>query len=886
MDLFRNVCSLALVILPAAIQAQCGLGPNSEGEYLVSTYAELKQVGVGDCSHSSNYRISADIDASASALEQCNTDGCKGFTPIAIGTEFSGRLHGAGHVIRNLHIEDRTLNRAGLFAALGAATLVDSLGLENVWIKSGNNTGGISGYSEGVIKNCFVTGYVSGNFYTGGIIGYMGGGELGASYSSVQATTDYFVGGLVGGYYGGTIHDVYVNGITTPELGSLSNSNGGLVGYWSSGVIQRALILGPVQANRPVDVNMLRSLVGMNIFWGRDASGLSTGISSESLLDSKTLNGFDFTNVWEIPTGAGALHPVLRGMKNTPSTTTHAVTVRGPLYSTLKGFYEEQSSAALVTRKCGVPQWNASEDSLVTLFQIGAIRGLNDTLWGGFGRSTRATIPGLGIPVGSYEDLMTIGVNWPLVQDYYLESDIDASASSDGSFVPIGGSSEVYYGHFRGRGHVIRNLTIQKPDDNWVGLFAETAPGSLIDSLGMENIQVIGHNDVGGLVGYAQGVLAECYVTGKVTLNGYWDVGGLVGKLSSKGKILNSYTTAEVAGNTYTGGMVGDNYGYLKHVYAAGIVSLGFGLIGMQHNDTATVRNVWDRSVSGQTVDDANNSVGLTTAQMKQEAYYSGWDFQKTWYMDEGRTYPLLRAFMKPMTVVAQAITKTYDGKAFSNPVFNLTPTILDSSKFTGTLANTGNSLNAKNKGTYNITPGGLHTTGQAGYAIDYTDAPLKINAKEILLTGITAKNKVYDGTANAVILGTPLLTGVVKGESITVTGVLVGEFNSPEVGTDIPVQVTGYALSGTGSGNYSLTLPKDLVADITKSSAILRNPEFALTGNALAKVMDQKGRVVWSGVLRLQDGQFTLPAALQTGRWIVQLRLENMSWKVNQALR
>lgn len=851
---------------------------NANQEIPIADYTDLKMVGIA-YPLSANYRLTSDIDASASAQENCDTNGCKGFLPIASDTLFTGKLHGANHVIRNLHLQDQSLFRAGLVANLGSLAVIDSLGLENAWIEAGSNTGGIAGYSEGTIKNCYVTGSVLGSYYTGGIIGKMGAGELMASYSSVKAISDAFVGGLVGALNGGSIHDVYVNGITSPMSGSTSNSNGGLVGYWDAGTIQRALVLGPVQANRPVDVNN-STTTGMKIFWGRDISGLTTGISSTALLDANTFVGFDLVNLWEIPTGTGALHPVLRGMKNAPSSTNHVATQPSILYSTLKGYYEEQPTATLVARKLGISNMNVDQDSLVTIFQIGVVRAVQDTLWGGFGRSARATIPGLGMPIASYEDLLHIGFDWPIGGDYYLESDIDASASSDGSFSPIGETSDVFYGHFRGRGFVIRNLSIQKKDDNSVGLFAATSPNSIIDSLGMENVQVIGHNVVGGLVGKAWGLISECYVTGKVVLNGFWDVGGLVGNMSSGGKILNSYTTAEVVGDTYTGGMVGNNNGYLQHVYAAGIMNTGGGLVGFQGKDTATVKNVWDKTVSERTTDDAVNSVGLTTAQMKQTANYTGWDFQKVWYMENGRTYPLLRAFMKPMTIRAEGLTKTYDGNAFVNPVFTMVPATPDPSKFTGTLTNTGSSLNAKNKGTYNITPGGIYTTGQHGYAIDYSSGKLNVSAKEIVLSGISAKNKVIDGSADAEITGTPVLTGVVKGDSISVSGTPVGEFESASVGTDIPVIVSGYILDGVGAGNYYLTLPIDLVADITKGSSMLRESRVALSGYSQAKVLDVMGQVVWIGVIEVQKGRIALPAGLQSGRWIVQLRMENHAWQ------
>jgi len=102
---------------------------------------------------------------------------------------------------------------------------------------------------------------------------------------------------------------------------------------------------------------------------------------------------------------------------------------------------------------------------------------------------------------------------------------------------------------------------------------------------------VSGSWDVGGLVGFAQGLqgITNSHATGAVYGNGY-NVGGLVGRSSVNGPITNDYATGSVTGlGNYVGGLIGQdmsNYNYpggVSFSYATGAVS-GYlyvgGLIG------------------------------------------------------------------------------------------------------------------------------------------------------------------------------------------------------------------------------------------------------------------------------------------------------------------
>jgi hypothetical protein len=87
-----------------------------------------------------------------------------------------------------------------------------------------------------------------------------------------------------------------------------------------------------------------------------------------------------------------------------------------------------------------------------------------------------------------------------------------------------------------------------------------------------------------------------------------------------------------------------------------------------------------------------------------------------------------------------------------------------------------------------------------------------------VLNPGLTANNKVYDGTTTATINSNNVtLVGVVAGDVVGVsTNGYTASFASPDVGTGIPVTVSGLTLTGVSATNYSLTQPTGLTANIT----------------------------------------------------------------------
>ena len=113
----------------------------------------------------------------------------------------------------------------------------------------------------------------------------------------------------------------------------------------------------------------------------------------------------------------------------------------------------------------------------------------------------------------------------------------DAYYNGGKGWDPIGTSANRFTATFDGNGKTIANLFIKDASRNSVGLFGYTGDGSLIERLGVINLNVTGRNLVGGLVGKS----------------GYSD-----GTVVYDGTISASYATGFVAGRTSVGGLAGE----------------------------------------------------------------------------------------------------------------------------------------------------------------------------------------------------------------------------------------------------------------------------------------------------------------------------------------
>ncbi len=162
------------------------------------------------------------------------------------------------------------------------------------------------------------------------------------------------------------------------------------------------------------------------------------------------------------------------------------------------------------------------------------------------------------VNISNEEELRAIADN--LAGEYTLTTDITVT----GDWTPLGDDNHPFTGKLYGNGHVIKGIRVQNADRN-ENAFIGAIKDATITKLGLENVDILGDQNAGGLVGKDKGnnTISECYVTGKVA--GRDHVGALIGGCG------DALTRIE---NCY-----GITYSYSREHQAAGLVGTPVNLV-------------------------------------------------------------------------------------------------------------------------------------------------------------------------------------------------------------------------------------------------------------------------------------------------------------------
>ena len=196
------------------------------------------------------YELTTDLDfdtnadGTVDASDDYWNDGA-GWEPIGDGSTppeglpedaetFNAVFHGGGHTIANLFINRPTTEYVGLFGFAGSSSEIRNLGLTDVSVSGGHQTGGLTGKSDGRIINTYLTGAVAGTDNVGGMIGVAtSGARITAVYfnGKVHGTGEN-VGCLLGQAFNAAVLVSYSAGEVSGE-----SAVGGLIGHNNDGRI-------------------------------------------------------------------------------------------------------------------------------------------------------------------------------------------------------------------------------------------------------------------------------------------------------------------------------------------------------------------------------------------------------------------------------------------------------------------------------------------------------------------------------------------------------------------------------------------------------------------------------------------------------------------------
>ena len=648
-------------------------------------------------------------------------------------TAFGGSFNGNGYIINGLYINRPGRNGVGLFGSTSGIR-IENLGLTNVSINGNNSVGGSIGVNylrDAYISGCFVTGEVKGNSDVGGFIGELIYGDVTINncytHASTSGTTN--IGGFIG-----KLHSTYylyhrVNSCYSSGIVSGSSYAGGFVGY----------------ANDYSD---------SNCFWDIETSGQTTsyggnGISTQEakyfityLIADWDLKGYGPKGIWNIGNSQNNGYPYLDWeYPNDPpyepsenilpiiKTISVSVETSSSLTGVAKIYYHGNPNATnhgFCWNTSGYPTINDSKTDEGPVNTIGnfssAISGLTPSIdyyvrpyatnlaGTAYGEEICISTPlidpicpeGDGTDINPYliaslNNLVWMQLNSTTFKYYLQTNDIDASETvlweSGKGWEPF-----QFQGSYNGNNFMIYGLHINRPEEDYVGLFYSFHYGKIIN-LGLVNVNIIGKNNVGalsgnmwdshfsncyssgtvignnkvggligiivgsyssvasnnytnstvtgndyvgGIVGWCNMSIKESFSTGSITGNNY--IGGLLGY--AQGNVTNCYSSSNIVGNQVIGGLVGAlDETKILYSYSIGEVtgnSLVGGLLGSKVENNGTISySYWNTETSGQ--DTSAGGMGFTTAEMLQQNSFTNWNFIDIWSINENVSYPYLK---------------------------------------------------------------------------------------------------------------------------------------------------------------------------------------------------------------------------------------------------
>ena len=198
--------------------------------------------------------------------------------------------------------------------------------------------------------------------------------------------------------------------------------------------------------------------------------------------------------------------------------------------------------------------------------------------------------------------------------NYVLVADVNLGVppyNTGQGWEPIGTPATPFTGTFDGQGFAVRNLRIDRPATDHVGLFG-FAEGTVVSNVTLQNVNIIGRtyvgalvgetgvpssfvndvsvsgtiassggNYVGGLIGWHQNVTTQrVYGDATLTCSGSCNyVGGLIGQLNS-GSVQGAFIEGAITGDDQVGGVTGNLRGTLRDCYSLASVTALTGRAG------------------------------------------------------------------------------------------------------------------------------------------------------------------------------------------------------------------------------------------------------------------------------------------------------------------
>ena len=603
------VCTLFALFMGGSAYAQfSGSGSGtSEDPYRIFNAVQFNQMrNIPDAVFS----IEADIDMKAWIDDNNPT---QGWLPFA----FEGTLRGNGHTVSNLYINRPEKSRVGLFSLVSDG-IISGLRLENCRITGGSYTGGIAGETRSVqISDCIVEGTVSGNSHVGGVVGYP------YPYYSNTYNNCVYIGNVTGrNYVGGIVarggSDVLKNSYACGRvegikcvggiLGSSGSSSGsscqisccyagqslisghqyvaGISGYGGE-ISYCVAVVGSIYngvriANEPETATN-------NYAWNRTAihhdgvlqpmpddgeeQGTNTGISTLRLKATYAGMGWDFDTIWKIEEGE-SLPYFLR--QTTPPFFSQELRrgdtrLEGSCIET--GIVEIGVGNKHYTASVTGNRWQVTVDSLEAGNEV-VVMACADGKEPSYPVAVTVGFLGEGTLDDPWQVYSAVEMQHINDEGYYrLMNDLDltdwiSAHRPDEGWLPVNANTLT---EFDGGGHTVSGLWMADNTQTNAGLFTVLNAGGTIKNLNvcLADDGIAGETYTGAIVGQNNGSIQQSVVS-KTLVQGD-NVGGIAGY--SSGTISQCRVSEGlVKGQRYAGAIVGYSTGTVVDCYAESYV--------------------------------------------------------------------------------------------------------------------------------------------------------------------------------------------------------------------------------------------------------------------------------------------------------------------------
>lgn len=475
----------------------------------------------------------------------------EGWEPIGNSENpFTGSYNGFGHTISNLTINRPTQDSIGLFGVTDNAQ-IQNIKIDSLDITGNDYVGGIVGYfsNNSTINKLdefnlqsYTTGSLVGNNYVGGLIGFADSSKIRISFSTCNVEGYDYIGGIVGelnnnariyaSYSTGTItgSNDYIGGLVgrnfqSDILQSYSTANvdgsnsyiGGLVGSNENSTIENCYALGNVESG-----NLIGGLVGesessseiINCYSTGNVDGFGGNVEGFIGFNSATI-----TNCYWDTLTSGQIEPGPGEGKSTDDMT-HPYDATTYVDWDFENIWSEDVDVGEGYYNEGYPylQWEPGANP--------------SDFAGGDGSESN---PYLIATPYHLNQVRNYGCETDRYFNVIANIDLDTPPWNEGEgWEPIGTDSRDFISHingsYKGEDYTIKNLFINRPSSNYVGLFGATE-NSTMQNIKLDSIDVTGNSNVGALTGLSNNTTFRNIDLDNISVTGNEEnIGGLVGQ--------------------------------------------------------------------------------------------------------------------------------------------------------------------------------------------------------------------------------------------------------------------------------------------------------------------------------------------------------------------